>query len=171
LVEGLSSHFIEVDEYHLKALLTVVCDDVGDGWVIEVFDVLDYKSQGVITFREFYVFILLLAALESFELTKFLYHYGGSVYEQLSQFQDTINRERMRKIGRIIGFSELSLLKTSKELDYLDQDPLSFEEFQLFYFSIFDEHDKSNVVPDKKLGKGNKSKGRCGGKLRVCTLL
>ena len=83
----------------------------------------------------------MLAAVQSNQLLQCLYQHGVLLFDIIGGGQNNITGERAKVLGRtLIGLSESFIDNCCEEMFDIGQSSLvSFEEFQLVYFELFNK--------------------------------
>eukprot|EP01104_Vermistella_antarctica_P015983 TRINITY_DN5355_c0_g6_i1.p1 TRINITY_DN5355_c0_g6~~TRINITY_DN5355_c0_g6_i1.p1 ORF type:complete len:295 (+),score=78.16 TRINITY_DN5355_c0_g6_i1:105-887(+) len=133
--------------------------DFGDHEILEIFDIFDKHNKGSIDFNEMFLIISIFAAYTSGQTKKFLYQHGKQIYEVTkSATSDTLSFERFMRLAFVMGISERDVVSHLKDYNLSVYDTISFDEFLLYYFIIFDELDKAKRVALLHQGDNFKSK-------------
>eukprot|EP01133_Synstelium_polycarpum_P007007 gene7007-8140_t len=115
---------------------------------LDLFDALDKDDVGVIGFEEFFLVVALFAARECGQTTKFLYKHSRAMFEMAGAVAwdpgHQINFNRFAKFGSLVGIPEYQILNSLERFGIVIFDQINFELFQLFYFVILDEWDRSS---------------------------
>lgn len=136
----------EVDEYKFYDVMKEVIIDLNMTTAWEIFDMC--ATDNTITFKEFILILLLYAAVDNKEAKLALYLFGAQFFQLIAgKGNHEISAERMRRLGRIIGLSELAMLYKLRQLKISPMSAVTYEQFQLFYYDIFDEIDYVESVP------------------------
>ncbi len=114
----------------------------GDGqeseeFLLEMMDVLDpgcFDSYGV---KEFTLFIIFIAAMECKALLFAIYKFGAAFFNILTAKQEVISGEKMKSLGRLLGFEEGELARVAAELAINSYSVISSKEFMLYYHYLF----------------------------------
>lgn len=150
-----ANYNIEVDEVKFFQILQNVAHPLTEkkeqeeeslDWLLslEVYDLLDSSITDRLGFREFCVFIFLIAASSDFLLTQCLFDHGPLIFDILSAGQPIITGERLKALGkRVLAIHEeiIDDIANGQGLKYSSM--VGFEEFQVFYFEVFQLVDES----------------------------
>eukprot|EP01132_Coremiostelium_polycephalum_P004923 gene4923-6137_t len=131
--------------------------------ILDLFDSLDKDGIGFVGFEEFFLLIGLFSSRECGQSTKFLYQHSRVMFQIISGCYQcssttstmdsnfTINFDKFSKLGQIIGIPEYQILGNLERFNTVIFDRINFEMFQLFYFVILDEWDRSSYPFFKSL--------------------
>lgn len=129
----------EYDEFRVHYLFKEILNEVYENQIQDIFDLFETKNNSKITNTEIYLIITFMTAMDSVQTLEFLYLFGDKVFQALSMGQSRMGCSRMKSFGKLIGITERKLLAIMKDLNLNEDHEVSFEEFELFYFTIFDE--------------------------------
>lgn len=141
--------------------------DFGDHQILEVFDTFDHNDQGAISFNEFFLIISLLVARETGQTTRFLYLHGREIFDLMADRNSkSLTFEQFSRLGFIIGMSEDQIFANLKDFNLDLFNLISYEDFLLYYFAIFDDWDKGrkaqeNLHSSQGAYVGDNSKKAC----------
>eukprot|EP01121_Diplochlamys_sp_Union-15-3_P006775 TRINITY_DN1729_c0_g3_i1.p1 TRINITY_DN1729_c0_g3~~TRINITY_DN1729_c0_g3_i1.p1 ORF type:complete len:224 (-),score=26.98 TRINITY_DN1729_c0_g3_i1:55-726(-) len=116
-----------------------------DAKILELLDIFDKEDTGTIYWDEFFLLVALFAALESKHCTRFFHKYSNRMFEILGGTKtNPLNFERFSRLGFVLGIPEEHVLLTLQELEVekIRLNNVSFEEFNLYYFTILDKIDR-----------------------------
>lgn len=83
--------------------------------MLDIFDTICHDYT--VTFKEFCLLIFVFAAFDAKELKLLLFMHANHIFSMLAGGEaNFISSERMRRLGRILGFPERSLIAKAKEL-------------------------------------------------------
>jgi Ca2+-binding EF-hand superfamily protein len=134
-----SHQTLYLDQITFQNILSNILADYDEFEAVEVFDILETTGDGVLTIKEFYVFALLQAAVESDQALLCLYYHGPLIFDVIAGGQDYIDGDRVESILRLTGLEEVEIQNKLKEFDIDSSAMVSGEQFQLLLFSIFKE--------------------------------
>ena len=174
----------QIDEYGLLKLLEKVLLGVNEFAVFQIFDIVDARCTGSISFEEFYILLFIFAAKEASGLVHALYLHAHRVWSLLGGGQEYISGDRMLSIGHSLGFSPTLLDDHAAMLGFSYNSIINFTDFNVYYFSVFtslqDEaplevlgsrsvlEERRASVGVQRIGKGKSS---CCGGGAVCRIL
>lgn len=118
-----------------------------DHEILDLFDLFAWRDGSRMAFDEFFMLLALLAARECGRCTQFLHLHARPLFTLLARTEDpnaTISFERFSALAPILGISEQAILLRLREFGIGPLDPLSFEDFTLYYFATMDDLDKGN---------------------------
>lgn len=134
-----------LDQITFQSILVNILEEYEEFEAIEIFDVLETTGNGVLTIKEFYVFVLLLAAIESEQALLCLYYHGPLIFEVISGGQEFVNEDRVQSILRIAGYDEFEIQDRLDQFKIDSKTPISNELFQTILYSVFKEINKTLV--------------------------
>ena len=123
---------------------------------VELFEMLDANGMENIGFREFCTVIFLVSAFERNQLLQCLYQHGALFFDVIGGGQSSITGERVKCLAKLLGISNKSVDTASEELfEHLNQSTLvSFEDFQLLYYQLFDQIQQGQNMAFPALSNG-----------------
>lgn len=158
----------EFDEYRMQYIFREIFTEIQENQIQDFFDLFETKLSSKITSVELYLIIAYVASTETLQTLDFLHIFGETIFNALCAGQNTISTVRMKTFGKLIGVSERKLLNTIKEIGVKDESDLSFEEFEMIYYAIFEDIESSlakssltGVLSHKKEHKLRTCKSGC----------
>lgn len=104
---------------------------------LELFEMLDSQSQGVIGFREFCALMYVVSALHSQQLLMCLYDHGVLLFDILGGGQLYVSGERAKVLARVVGIAEQVVDGAAENQNLTQCSMVGFPDFQMLYFEIF----------------------------------
>mmetsp|Transcript_33840 Transcript_33840/g.46311 ORF Transcript_33840/g.46311 Transcript_33840/m.46311 type:complete len:232 (+) Transcript_33840:2-697(+) len=129
--------------------------DFRDHEIIEIFDIFDYDSVGGISFDEYFLIVSMMAAINCAVCTQFLFLHGKQMFEMLldpTTQKQKLTHERFTRLGFVMGFSEIQITTSLKDLDFDVFKFISFNDFMMYYFVILDDFDAGRSGDDADKG-------------------
>ena len=166
---------VYLDEFQLYKVMCGVLERVNEVYVFDLFDALQPRGYATISFNEFYLLIILLAAKESGQLLNAFYNHSIQFFYLISAAQETISGERMLRFGRIISLKEEILQENCTKLGYNSFSQIKFDDFNLYYFCLFNQFDNSyqmfqkNKQDKRNIAIQNRDVSRHIGGARCCS--
>jgi hypothetical protein len=113
---------------------------------MEVYDILDSSIMESIGFREFCVLVYLVSASNSSQLMRCLYDHGALIFDILAAGQPLITGERLKTLGiRVLSINDEIIEDVSMQHGIKYSSMVGFEEFQVFYFEVFQLVDAATI--------------------------
>lgn len=165
---------IEVDEFALMNIFKEIYNEVYEFKIYELFEIYEMKPNAKLGFREIYLIITFSAAVDCGQVLEYLYLFGNILFNYLSCGKNEVYGIRLRQFAKLIGFSERNIGKHMKEIQIIDHQKHTLEDFELLMFALFEEKEiNSNESPEKitknQIGKPMKKEG--GFKYKTCKSL
>ncbi|CAI2372355.1 unnamed protein product [Moneuplotes crassus] len=129
-----------LDQFTFQTMLGNILENYDEFEAIEIYDILEPSGGGVISIKEFYVFILLVAAICDEKSLECLYHHTPLIFKVISGDQKFVNKDRIESILRIVGYDEIEAQKKIDTFGFTNESLINEEDFQLLLFSIFKEN-------------------------------
>ncbi len=154
----------EFDEYRMQYIFREIFTEVQENQMQDFFDLFEAKLSAKVTSVELYLIIAYVASTETLQTLDFLHIFGETIFNSLCGGQNYLSNARVRTFGKLLGVSERKLLNTVRELGVKDESNLSFEEFEMVFYSVFEEME-SSLAKSSLTGVLNQKKEH---KMRTC---
>ncbi len=153
---------------------------------IEIYDLFKFNENFSINENTLFIIIYMISAFESRCLEDFFNIFSGEIFEMISCKQKTININRLKDTGRLLGFNEFQLMKICKEMQLInninsknssnnnENTLIDIEKFTNFYLLLgknFDLQTNNSITNTdySETKKGNRSSTDCFSK--ACNIL
>ena len=133
----------EFDEHRMYYIFKEIFTEVQENQMQDFFDLFETKLSSKITSVELYLIVAYVASTETLQTLDFLHVFGETIFQALSCGQSTISNARLKTFGKLIGVTERKLLTTIKELGIKDDNNISFEDYEMIFFAIFEDLESS----------------------------
>eukprot|EP00347_Sterkiella_histriomuscorum_P004642 403359675 len=107
----------------------------------ELYEILDSCGFESVGFREFCAFVLIVASINSAQLVRCLYDHGALLFDIIGAGQQYISGERLKLLGRILAVNQEIMQEVLDQFDLTYTSIIQFEDFQMFYFEVFQQID------------------------------
>lgn len=78
------------------------------------------------------------ASLDSFQTLEFIHTFSNKLFGLLSNNTSEITVAQMKRLGRVMGIRQRDMRKCVGSLGWGKKGQVGHEEFELFYFALFD---------------------------------
>ena len=134
-----------LDQVTFENILSNILYEYDEFEAIEIFDLLETKGDGCITIKEFYIFILLQAAVESNQTLLWQYIHGQLIFSVISGSQEFINLNRLESVLKVIGYDYIEIQEKLDEFSLTENSNIDFDLFNIILFSIFKEINSATI--------------------------
>jgi hypothetical protein len=121
--------------------------DLNDHEIFTLLDIFDEKFSGTLSWKSFYLVLASYTALLAQETSKFMYKHGEQMFALLARETPTVlTFKEFASFGLIFGIREDELVRSLLS-DFkinstrLREQPLSYEDFSVYYFSVLQKLD------------------------------
>jgi len=170
--ESKENEVYEYDEYKVYQIFKEVFSEVFEYQIQEMFDLFESKISSKISSNDIYLMVAYVAAAESIQTLEYLHLFADVIFNSLSMNQSMINCSRMKAFGKLLGVSERRLLSLMKEFNLKEDQDIVLEEFELFFFAIFEDMENSIAKISTLVGNSSAKKEPYKNKTckKVCTI-
>lgn len=107
----------------------------------EIYELFKFNQNFSLNENSILIIIYLVSAYESFNLEEFFQLFSEDIFDFISGEQKIISFNRMKDIGRMLGFNELLLTKSARELQLNNNSLVDFSKFKTFYVELAKKYD------------------------------
>lgn len=127
--------------YYFKDILNIT-----ELEVIEIYELFKFNEFFSFTEKTFIILIYLLAANECGSLEDYFQTVSDDLFIVLSGSEKVINLNRMKDIGRILGFNERVMSKISTGIGLEINSAIDSNKFKEFYTILAKQYDEHNKI-------------------------
>jgi len=139
----IETEIYEFDEYRMQYIFKEIFTEIQENHILDFFDLFESKLSSKISSVELYLIVAYAASAETLQTLDYLHIFGETIFNRLCVGQSTITSSRLEAFGKLFGVTERKLLTTLKELGIKDENNISFEEFEMVYYAIFEDLESS----------------------------